>query len=202
MWEVAPCWLMTAAALASWLRAAEAGRSAVPLALERLLSLAQLCYLVWAYAKRRPALRPSARPRRDRVAGVCGTAALFLFDFGARSPAAVLAPVLQPLTTLAIAVRVGCVLSLGRSFGIAAADRGVVTTGAYRLVRHPMYAAYTLSSVLQLGLHASAWNAAVVASSCGLHAWRIRCEEELLERSPAYRTYRASVRWRMVPGVW
>ena len=188
-------------AIASRLNQAEGSRGEL-LAVERLLSLAQLCYLVWAYAKRQPAQQPSAQPRRDRIAGVCGTAALFLFDFGTRSPATARSRVLQPLTTLVIAVRVGCVLSLGRSFGIAAANRGVVTTGAYRLVRHPMYAAYALGSVLQLGLHTSAWNAAVVASSCGLLAWRIRCEEELLERSAAYRTYRASVRWRIVPGVW
>ena len=36
-------------------------------------------------------------------------------------------------------------LSLNRSFGIVAANRGVKTTGMYRFVRHPIYAGYFLS---------------------------------------------------------
>ena len=122
---------------------------------------------------------------------------LFLFDWSA--PTTRFAPVLRPLTTAAVAVRVGCVLSLGRSFGIAAANRGVVTTGAYRYVRHPMYAAYVLSTVLQLCLHPSFRNSLVVACSCSFHAWRIRCEEQLLGQSSTYRAYCARVRWRMLP---
>ena len=190
-----------ATAFLAWLRALEAtaGRHALPVALERALSLVQLLYLFWAYAKRRPAQGRSHHPVRDRAVGMCGTVMLFLFDWSA--PTTRFAPVLRPLTTAAVAVRVGCVLSLGRSFGIAAANRGVVTTGAYRYVRHPMYAAYVLSTMLQLCLHPSFRNSLVVGCSCSFHAWRIRCEEQLLGQSSTYRAYCARVRWRMLPGV-
>ena len=36
-------------------------------------------------------------------------------------------------------------LSLGRSFGLMPANRGVVSTGMYRLVRHPIYLGYLVT---------------------------------------------------------
>ena len=38
-------------------------------------------------------------------------------------------------------------LTLRRSFGVVAANRGVKASGPYRLVRHPMYAGYALTHV-------------------------------------------------------
>jgi hypothetical protein len=37
-------------------------------------------------------------------------------------------------------------LRLGRSFGIVATNRGIQTGGLYRIVRHPIYAAYVWPS--------------------------------------------------------
>lgn len=92
-------------------------------------------------------------------------------------------------------------LSLRRSFGIAAANRGVKVSGAYRFVRHPMYAGYLvvhigilllMPSVLNLTLYIIGWTAQIR---------RLKAEEVLLGRDPAYQLYMAKVRWRLVPGV-
>src|SRR5260370_25569425 len=39
------------------------------------------------------------------------------------------------------------VISLGRSFGIVAANRGIRTGGPYRFVRPPLYSAYILTQI-------------------------------------------------------
>jgi len=172
------------------------------LLVERSLTLVQIGLLLWAYKTRPASLEASDRPLRDCIAGVLGTFVLGLMDFGSRSDTGMhLAPALQPLNTASIALRVASVLSLGRSFGVRAANRGVVTSGTYAYVRHPIYAAYMASATVQLCLHATARNVLVVACWSGLHVWRIRCEEELLMRSAAYRAYVKRVRWRVVPGV-
>ncbi len=94
------------------------------------------------------------------------------------------------------------ILTLGRAFGMGAANRGVVTTGAYRLVRHPIYASellmiagYVLANVALVNLVALAlWLACV---------WlRMTFEESVLGADDAYRAYRARVRWRLIPRVW
>ena len=44
-----------------------------------------------------------------------------------------------------LAVQVAGKAVLGRSFGAVAANRGVVTAGPYRWVRHPIYLGYLIS---------------------------------------------------------
>ncbi len=91
-------------------------------------------------------------------------------------------------------------LSLGRSFGIAPADRGIVERGPYRLVRHPLYLAALISTLGAVWGRWTAWNLGVLALlACSL-GYRIRAEERIL--GAAYRPYRARVRWRLLPLVW
>ena len=51
-------------------------------------------------------------------------------------------PIGSVLVLVGVVLATGAVLSLGRSLGIEAANRGVQTHGLYRFVRHPIYAAY------------------------------------------------------------
>ena len=44
-------------------------------------------------------------------------------------------------------------LTLGRSFGLMPANRGVVSSGIYRFVRHPIYAGYLITHVAFLAAH-------------------------------------------------
>ncbi len=49
------------------------------------------------------------------------------------------------LAVIGFAISTLAVFDLGRSFGVSPANRGVVRTGLYRYVRHPMYTGYVIS---------------------------------------------------------
>jgi len=91
---------------------------------------------------------------------------------------------------------------LGRSFGFAAADRGLVERGPYRIVRHPIYASYVLLQTGYLMQSLSVRNLVVVVLALACNIGRIRAEERVLRANPAHAAYRERVRWRLLPGVW
>jgi len=91
---------------------------------------------------------------------------------------------------------------LGRSFGIVAANRGVVSSGPYRLVRHPIYLGYLVTHAGFLLSNASVRNAAIYAAAYVFQFARMHAEERILEQDGAYREYLRSVRYRLIPGVY
>ena len=92
--------------------------------------------------------------------------------------------------------------TLGRSFGIVAANRGVKTRGPYRFVRHPAYAGYFISYVGYVAENPSALNVGLLCLSTAFQLVRIREEERLLVGDPAYSAYRRTVRRRLIPLVY
>lgn len=109
-----------------------------------------------------------------------------------------------------VASLIGCVglatsiagtLALRRSFGLMPANRGVVRSGLYRIVRHPIYAGYLASHVAFVLTYPTLWNGLVWACSDGAQFVRVRYEEQLLRRDPSYASYVRVVRWRVLPGV-
>jgi protein-S-isoprenylcysteine O-methyltransferase Ste14 len=93
-------------------------------------------------------------------------------------------------------------LSLGRSFGIVAANRGIRVAGLYHVVRHPIYLAYLLIFFGFVLAHPSPVNAAVLVIWTIVQARRALAEERLLAEDPAYCYYQTRVRYRLLPGVW
>ena len=94
------------------------------------------------------------------------------------------------------------VVSLGRSFGLIAADRGIKTSGAYRVVRHPLYAGYLLGYLGYLGVYPSLWNCVITVGTAVALNWRAHVEERFLARDGAYRDYLGRVRWRFLPSIY
>jgi protein-S-isoprenylcysteine O-methyltransferase Ste14 len=82
-------------------------------------------------------------------------------------------------------------------------DHRVIDTGAYALVRHPMYTGVVLLLPgLALWLESTA--AALFALvPIALLAIRILVEENFLHRElPGYTDYTQRIRWRLIPGLW
>lgn len=92
--------------------------------------------------------------------------------------------------------------ALGRSFGIVAADRGVKTRGPYRLVRHPAYAGYLICYVGYVAENPRLLNVALLLLSTSFQLVRMNEEERVLVANATYRSYRAGVRYRLVPFVY
>jgi hypothetical protein len=92
--------------------------------------------------------------------------------------------------------------SLGRSFGLLAANRGLQTRGAYRIVRHPAYASYFVVQMAYLCENLSLWNIAIFAVVLCAQLTRIGQEEAFLSHDAAYVSYAREVRYRLLPGVY
>jgi protein-S-isoprenylcysteine O-methyltransferase Ste14 len=157
-------------------------------------------WVVAAYLVRRPASVVSQRTG-DWLLAFGGTFGGVLFrPSGAHPHWGVVAGL--DLQVVGLAICVVSFFSLGRSFGFAAADRGLKRRGSYAVVRHPIYASYVL---LQLGYvlqSVSVRNVLVMVFVCCCDVGRALAEERLLARRTVYAEYRADVRWRLIPGLW
>lgn len=123
-------------------------------------------------------------PSRSRrvlctAGGLSGLAGLYLFGDGVRSLGRQITPFPRPVET-----------------------GDVKRTGAYGLVRHPMYGGVLLLtlgwSLASSPLALAPWAAAVAF----LDAKRRREEAWLAEKHPEYEEYAASVRHSLLPFVW
>lgn len=90
---------------------------------------------------------------------------------------------------------------MGRRFGLLPANRGIVSTGPFRVVRHPIYLGWLLLTIGYAAAFPSLRNFSIGAATLPFMMWRIVLEERVLSRDPAYCAYRARVRWRLIPGV-
>ncbi|HKY21901.1 MAG TPA: DUF1295 domain-containing protein [Vicinamibacterales bacterium] len=105
------------------------------------------------------------------------------------------------LVVVGLVIVVGGKISLGRSFGLLPANRGVSQRGLYRIVRHPIYLGYLMTHIPFLAAHPSGWNAAcLLIGDCALIV-RALYEEQTLGRDPQYVQYCQTVKWRIVPGL-
>ena len=108
----------------------------------------------------------------------------------------------QALQLLSVLLQGYGILSLNKSFGLVAANRGIVTGGFYRFVRHPLYFSYFIGIAGFLINHFSFYNVFLfsVFGICQLQ--RIRHEETLLCQDPDYKAYMKLTRWRLLPYVY
>jgi protein-S-isoprenylcysteine O-methyltransferase Ste14 len=105
------------------------------------------------------------------------------------------------LLGIGLLVVLGGKISLGYSFGLLPANRGVMQSGLYRIVRHPIYLGYLLTHIPFLAAHPSGWNVVVLVAGDAALIVRAFYEEQTLGRDPQYVRYCETVRWRLLPGI-
>jgi protein-S-isoprenylcysteine O-methyltransferase Ste14 len=100
-----------------------------------------------------------------------------------------------------LALVIAAKMTLGRSFGLVPANRGVVINGPYRFMRHPIYAGYVISHVAFLAAHPTFMNISIVVVADSVLVWRALLEERTLLGDERYRAYSERVAWHVIPGV-
>ncbi|MBP7126801.1 isoprenylcysteine carboxylmethyltransferase family protein [Myxococcota bacterium] len=91
---------------------------------------------------------------------------------------------------------------LGRNFSIFPQARGLVTSGPYRVVRHPLYLGEIVAAIALALLHLGPVAAGAVMAWIPIQVYRALVEERVLAAThPEYESYRQRVR-RLVPGLW
>ncbi|MBI4484692.1 MAG: isoprenylcysteine carboxylmethyltransferase family protein [Acidobacteria bacterium] len=105
------------------------------------------------------------------------------------------------LSATGLALVIAGKLTLGRSFGIVPANRGVVASGPYNLIRHPIYAGYLITHAAFLMAHPRPRNIAIVLIADTALIVRALIEERVLAGDVDYQAYCKRVEWHLVPGV-
>ena len=164
-----------------------------------LLFLIDQAVVVGFVIFRRPTDSISRRPS-DWILGFAGTFMPLLLLTSAAAP--LMPPAVSwSLMLTGFAIHLIAKLTLRRSFGVVAANRGVKASGPYILVRHPMYAGYMLTQLGVLIAEPSLWNLGLIACLWALQVGRILAEERVLGADAAYRDLMRATRYRLVPGV-
>lgn len=155
--------------------------------------------LVSVTIARRPSVSTSTQIK-DWLVAVLTVGISLLFQPGEwhHMPAQAAGSILQGVGLLIMMVALA---TLGRSFGVVAANRGIKHSGLYGWIRHPLYAGELVLFTGFLLTTFSPYNLILwFGVLCGLviRSW---VEEDHLSQDPEYRGYMKAVPYRFFPGM-
>ena len=143
-------------------------------------------------------------PRAAGLAGTMGQLVVGALPQGGRlySPPSWFGGVSSAISVVAFTLAVYGLLYLKRSLSIIPEARRLVTTGPYRMVRHPLYAAEILAACAFVMVNPGALAVADLAPFIAIQLVRSRFEERLLTKAyPHYQDYALRTR-RLIPFIW
>ncbi|MGB4861518.1 MAG: isoprenylcysteine carboxylmethyltransferase family protein [Tepidiformaceae bacterium] len=154
--------------------------------------------LIGIFLTRRRTNTTSQRPWDWFVAAIGGWAALAMQpgEVGGWQEGAGAA-----IQMLGLAMVIVCFLTIGKSFGVVAANRGLKVHGPYRIVRHPIYFSHSITQAGFVIANPGGLNLAIFCTVLVFQLLRINSEERVLSETSDYESYRRTVRWRLIPGL-
>jgi protein-S-isoprenylcysteine O-methyltransferase Ste14 len=168
----------------------------------RVSSIAFLILLAVMTVVRRRATGKArgVEPRISALAGTFLVSAVTLFPRRELSVGGELAATALILLGTALAVYV--LVQLGRSFSVMAEARRLVTSGVYRIVRHPLYVAEEIAAIGLVIQFLSYQTLLLLAVHAGFQLRRMRNEEAvLISTFPEYGAYKEKTA-RLIPGIY
>ncbi len=160
-----------------------------------ILAIQESFMVILAIARRQS--RDASKNPKDWALAFIGSAAPLLQRPGITMPA--LEPVGIGIQLFGTVLATFAVASLGRSYGLVPANRGIQTTGFYRFVRHPLYGSYLVCYFGFLLGSFSLQNLALIFATFACQYLRAVAEERILSRDPEYAAYMQKVTKRFVP---
>jgi protein-S-isoprenylcysteine O-methyltransferase Ste14 len=197
--------LVTVVGLEQYMRQADPGLPGFVYILNIAMRVSVIAYLVVIAATVVVRMRPvrKARGVEPRISALIGTFLLTAVVLFPRRDLSMIAGLVSALLTLGgTAFAVVVLTQLRHSFSIMAEARQLVTTGMYRLVRHPLYLAEETAAIGVVMQFFSPWTALMLAVQIGFQLRRMRNEEIILAKIfPEYLAYRERTA-RILPGIY
>jgi protein-S-isoprenylcysteine O-methyltransferase Ste14 len=197
--------LVSVVGLHEYVRQADPGLPVVVYTLNIAMRLSVIVYLVVIAAILVVRMRPARKARgvEPRMSALIGTFLLTVVVAFPRRDLSMLAALASALLTLGgNAFAVVVLTQMRESFSIMAEARQLITGGAYRFVRHPLYFAEEIAIIGMVMQYFSLWTAMILAVQIGFQLRRMRNEEVILAGTfPEYLAYRERTA-RIIPGVY
>jgi protein-S-isoprenylcysteine O-methyltransferase Ste14 len=138
-----------------------------------------------------------------RVFAVAGTFSMTLVTLFPRANISFTQTVIASLLSLVgTGLSLFALVHLGRSFSVMAEARRLVTSGPYRIVRHPLYVFEGMASLGILIQFFNFYSVLIYLAHCLLQFQRMKNEEAVLEGVfPEYQAYRLTTA-RVIPRIY
>jgi len=169
--------------------------------LPRIAIAINFALLIGTMVVRRPPVRVTPKPLYWVTAFVATYWGFMTLGLAERGVPIAPIVVTHGLALASLVVSASARVSLGRNIGFVPAQRELVTSYAYGIVRHPIYTGLFLSLS---GFVLRAWsptNFVIATVPVTLFVIKSFMEERFLGEDPAYRRYMDRVRFRWLPGI-
>jgi protein-S-isoprenylcysteine O-methyltransferase Ste14 len=168
----------------------------------QLTSLAYVCMIIAVFFIRHLPLTkaPGIVPRLTAIAASNAQLAFFLLP---RAMISTRAEILSAaLISVGAVASVWILIRLRSAFSILPQARALITTGPYRRIRHPLYAAEGIASIGIMLQFVQPWSAAITLIGFACQILRMHYEEQVLGATfPEYSPYKART-YRLVPHLY